>query len=124
MLSCVLQARSWPAVVPGARSDEAGYAICCVTVWCLCVHRIDLGQVLFLVHGLVEVVTPSCVTVCCLCVLHDRSGPAVVSGAWFDGIGYVMCCVTVCCLCVHRIDLGQVPFLVHGLMELVTLCVV
>ena len=56
MLSLCSQDRSWPAVVPGARSDEAGYSSCCVTVWCLCVHRIDLGQVLFLVHGLVEVV--------------------------------------------------------------------
>ena len=55
---------------------------------------------------------------------QDRSGPAVVSGARSDGAGYVMCCVIVCFLCVHRIDLGQLLFLVHGLMELVTLCVV
>ena len=32
-----------------------------------------------------------------------------------------MCCVSVCCLYVHRIDLGQVLFLVHGLVEVVVM---
>ena len=63
MLPLCSQDRSGPGAVPGARSDEAGYAICCVTICCLCVHRIELGQVLFLVHGLMELVT--------LCVVYQ-----------------------------------------------------
>ena len=103
------------------RSGPGVYIICCTKIWCLYGSQDRSGQVVTLsvvrrydVSVFRGEIWARCLIVCCTTVYclydsQDRSGPGV----------YIIRWTKVWCLYFHRTDLGQVLFLVHGLVEVV-----